>query len=46
MNHTIHRALLGYRDAEGWKTLMRRAMSCDNSWTRSALEYLHMYKSL
>ena len=46
MNHTIHRALTGFRDAEGWKILMRRAMECDNSWTRSALEYLHMYKSL
>lgn len=46
MNHAIHRALLGYRDAEGWKTLTRRAMESDNSWTRSAGEYIRMYKSL
>ena len=46
MNHAIHRALQGYRDAQGWQTLTRRAMECDNSWTRSAGEYIRMYKSL
>ena len=46
MNHAIHRALQGFRDAEGWQTLTRRAMACDNSWTRSAGEYIRMYKSL
>ncbi len=46
MNHAIHRALQGFRDAQGWQTLTRRAMACDNSWTRSAGEYIRMYKSL
>ena len=46
MNHAIHRALLGWRDTEGWQTLTRRAMESDNSWTRSAGEYIRMYKSL
>ncbi|MBR5618436.1 MAG: glycogen synthase GlgA [Clostridia bacterium] len=46
MGHAIRRALMGYRDAEGWMTLTRRAMECDNSWTRSAAEYIRMYKSL
>ena len=46
MNHAIHRALMGFRDAEGWQTLTCRAMECDNSWTRSAGEYIRMYKSL
>ena len=46
MLEAVWRALAGYSDAEGWKTLVLRAMNCDNSWKRSAGEYLKIYKEL
>ncbi|MBE6760887.1 MAG: glycogen synthase GlgA [Ruminococcaceae bacterium] len=46
MLEAVWRALAGYSDAEGWKTLCLRAMNCDNSWKRSAGEYLKIYKEL
>lgn len=46
MLHAIRRALLGYRNAEGWDILVERAMNCDNSWSKSANEYIRMYKSI
>lgn len=46
MLHTIRRALLGYRNAEGWQVLVDRALHCDNSWSKSANEYIRMYKSI
>ena len=46
MLEAVWRALAGYADAQGWKTLVLRAMNCDNSWKRSAGEYLKIYKEL
>ncbi len=46
MLEAVWRALAGYSDAQGWKTLVLRAMNCDNSWKRSAGEYLKIYKEL
>lgn len=46
MLYAIKRALAGYADAEGWKILMQRAMQCDNSWGRSANEYIKLYRGL
>ncbi|MBQ3088168.1 MAG: glycogen synthase GlgA [Clostridia bacterium] len=46
MLEAVWRALAGYSDAEGWNTLVLRAMNCDNSWKRSAGEYLKIYKEL
>lgn len=46
MLHAIRRAIGGYRDAEGWAILRKRAMECDFSWGRSANEYIRLYKSL
>jgi starch synthase len=46
MLNAIQRALDGYRNAEGWAVLVGRALSCDNSWGRSANEYIRLYKSL
>lgn len=46
MLHTIHRALEGYSKPEGWNVLVKRAMECDNSWGKSANEYIRLYKSL
>lgn len=44
--HAIKRALSGYRDAEGWGLLRKRAMEADNSWNASAVKYIRLYQSL
>ena len=46
MLHAIHRALEGYAHPEGWKILVDRAMRCDNSWGKSANEYIRLYRDL
>lgn len=46
MLHAMHRALEGYSNKEGWQILVQRGMNCDNSWGKSANEYIKMYKSL
>ncbi|MGN0539276.1 MAG: glycogen synthase GlgA [Candidatus Fimenecus sp.] len=46
MLFTIKRAIEGYSHREGWNVLMKRAMECDNSWGKSANEYIKLYKSL
>lgn len=46
MLQAVRRALEGYSKPEGWGVLVERAMKCDNSWGRSANEYIRLYKSL
>lgn len=46
MLHAIRRACEGYRDKEGWQILVKRAMQSDNSWGKSANEYIRMYKEI
>lgn len=46
MYRAITRALEGFNEKEGWKVLIKRAMECDNSWGRSANEYIRLYKEL
>ena len=46
MKFSIQRALQGYADTDGWKLLTARAMRCDNSWSKSANEYIRLYKSI
>ncbi len=46
MMYAIKRALTGYKDKDGWAILRRRAMECDNSWAKSAGEYIKLYRSL
>lgn len=46
MLYTIRRALEGYRQPDGWKILMKRAMECDNSWGKSANAYIKLYKDV
>lgn len=46
MQEAIWRALAGYADKEGWKTLCERAMKCDNSWNTSANAYIKLYKEI
>jgi len=46
MANTVYRALEGYKDKEGWSTLVDRAMNCDNSWKISANAYIGLYKEI
>ena len=46
MLETVWRALQGYSDKKGWNTLKKRAMECDNSWGKSANEYIRLYKQI
>ncbi len=46
MLHSIRRAVEGYNDKDGWAILVKRAMDSDNSWGKSANEYIKMYKEL
>ena len=43
----VRRAIAGYWNEEGgWKVLMKRAMECDNSWGKSANEYIRLYRAM
>lgn len=44
MLNCIKRALHAYEDKTGWKILSERAMRCDNSWDKSAEEYIRLYE--
>jgi starch synthase len=47
MLNSIHRAIYAYNsDKDGWKVLVKRAMECDNSWGKSAKEYIKLYKQV
>ena len=40
MVYAVQRALTGYENKEGWSILVERALKSDNSWGRSANEYI------
>ncbi len=44
MVHALKRAINGYWKKPGWEKLVKRAMQCDNSWARSAGDYLNVYQ--
>ncbi len=46
MLEAVWRALKGYSDKQGWETLKKRAMECNNSWAKSAGEYIKLYKQI
>jgi starch synthase len=47
MLHTIERAADYYRNQpDVWKTLQKRGMEGDYSWTHSAKEYIRLYETL
>ena len=46
MLYTIRRAVEGYQNKKGWKILVKRAMESDNSWGKSANEYIKLYNSI
>ncbi len=45
MLETLRRAIEGYKDKNGWEILVKRAMQCDNSWGKSAKEYMKLYRN-
>lgn len=46
MLDTIKRSIKEYHKSDTWKVLVERAMKNDNSWTRSAGEYIRLYRNL
>lgn len=47
MLHSLHRAISAYnKDKKNWNVLVKRAMECDNSWGKSAGEYIRLYKQM
>ncbi len=46
LSKTIRRALAVYQDQRRWQGIQRRGMKKDFSWTRSAKEYLKLYREL
>lgn len=40
----IRRALGAYGNRDYWASLVERALECDNSWGRSAREYMRLYR--
>ena len=44
--YTLHRALKGYENEDGWALLVKRALSCDYGWGKSAGAYMKLYKEL
>lgn len=46
MSGAVWRAIEGYKNQEGWKILVKRAMGCNNSWNKSANDYINLYKHL
>ena len=46
MLNALRRSLEGYWQRDGWQVLVERAMNCDNSWGRSANEYIKLYRDV
>ena len=46
MLDAIRRGITAYYDRENWPALVERALRCDNSWGKSAKEYIELYKSI
>lgn len=46
MQNACERAKQGYEIKAGWKKLIERDMSCDNSWGVSAHSYIGLYKEV
>ena len=46
MAGAVHRAVAAYNDKKLWPQLQKRAIECDNSWGRSANEYIRLYKQM
>ncbi len=46
MLDAIRRSLAAYADKAAWQKLVTRALKCDNSWGKSAKEYIKLYEEL
>ncbi len=46
MLHVIRKACMLYRDSTAWTALVKQGMACNFSWTKSAKEYVNLYKLL
>ena len=46
LSRAVSRAKEGYNNKSGWEILVNRAMTEDNSWKKSAGEYIKMYKEM
>lgn len=46
MMDAIKRAIIRYKEHNGWEILVKKAMKCDNSWRNSANKYVNIYKEL
>lgn len=46
MLYTIRRALQIYQDKDVWSTIVKNAMTMDNSWAQSAFKYNQLYAEL
>ena len=47
MLHSLGRAIWLYNEEkDNWKVLVERALKCDNSWSKSAGEYIALYKQI
>lgn len=46
MINAIKYAIKIYNEKESWEQIMKNAMNSDNSWEKSALKYLKIYKML
>ncbi|TRZ37210.1 glycogen synthase GlgA [Niallia circulans] len=46
MLYTIRRALNIYEDKDVWSTIVKNAMTMDNSWAQSAFKYNQLYAEL
>jgi starch synthase len=44
MMWAVDEALAAWRDREAWTGLMKNGMSRDFSWTRSARQYVDLYR--
>lgn len=44
MVNALRRAINGYWNRDGWRQLVYRAMTSDNSWWRSAGDYINVYR--
>ena len=45
MYYAICRALEGFALHDDWQVLVSRAMLCNNSWERSANDYMKLYRT-
>lgn len=46
LQHAVNQALEAYKDKKTWRTLVKRALNEDFSWTQSAKKYIELYKKL